>query len=70
MATEDQVLDLMKQYAKLNIAMDARILSASYDPDNDRWVGIGVSSLAGGQLRLIARQRDKEWEIWRHRGSI
>lgn len=61
---EEQILS----YARRNVALEARLLSVEYEPDSEIWVG--TVSTRTGTVRLLAEERDGDWNVWRFQGAL
>lgn len=61
---EEQILS----YARRNIALEARLLTVEYEADSQIW--LGTVSTRGGTLRLLAEQREGQWNVWRFQGAL
>lgn len=66
--SEQEVEELMLRYARMNVALDSRMLGVEFDRDHGVWVG--AVSTRSGSIRLVADQPNGHWEVWRYQGSL
>jgi len=66
--SQDEAEEQILSYARRNIALEARLLSAEYEPDHQIW--LGTISTRSGTVRLLAEQREGQWSVWRFQGAL
>lgn len=69
MSERERIEDAMNQYARNQIALNAKVIAVEYHDDLNIWIGLSVSP--AGSQRLVARkQADGTWVVSKHRGGL
>lgn len=69
MSDRQAIEDAMNQFARAQIALNAKVLAVEHHEDSNVWTGVAVSS--AGNRKLVARQQaNGTWQVSKYLGSL
>jgi hypothetical protein len=69
MSDRQAIEDAMNQFARSQVALNAKVLAVEHHAESNIWTGVAVSS--AGNRKLVARkQPDGTWQVSKYLGSI